>query len=162
MDQDIVFSVSVTTRSPRQGEVHGVDYFFMEREEYMQLLEEGGLLEHASVYGKTLYGTPREPVMEWLTDGKDVILEIDVQGAFQVRENFPDCVLIFILPPSIEELEARIRGRGSETEETLRARLAEAESEMAQADRYDYRIVNEDPDEASREVYDIIIGEREA
>lgn len=162
MDQDIVFSVSVTTRSPRQGEVHGVDYFFMEREEYMQLLEEGGLLEHASVYGKTLYGTPREPVMEWLADGKDVILEIDVQGAFQVRENFPDCVLIFILPPSIEELEARIRGRGSETEETLRARLAEAESEMAQADRYDYRIVNEDPDEASREVYDIIIGEREA
>lgn len=162
MDQDIVFSVSVTTRSPRQGEVHGVDYFFMEREGYMQLLEEGGLLEHASVYGKTLYGTPREPVMEWLADGKDVILEIDVQGAFQVRENFPDCVLIFILPPSIEELEARIRGRGSETEETLRARLAEAESEMAQADRYDYRIVNEDPDEASREVYDIIIGEREA
>lgn len=162
MDQDIVFSVSVTTRSPRQGEVHGVDYFFMEREEYMQLLEEGGLLEHASVYGKTLYGTPREPVMEWLADGKDVILEIDVQGAFQVRENFPDCVLIFILPPSIEELEARIIGRGSETEETLRARLAEAESEMALADRYDYRIVNEDPDEASREVYDIIIGEREA
>ena len=161
MDDELILSVSVTTRKPRQGEEHGREYFFIDRDEYMELLEKGGLLEHASVYGETLYGTPREPVLRWVSEGRDVILEIDVQGAFQVRENYPDSVLIFILPPSLEELEDRILGRGSETEETLKARLAEAEGEIALADRYDYRVVNEDLEQASRDLYEIIIKERE-
>lgn len=160
MDPDITLSVSVTTRSPREGEVHGREYFFISREEYLQLLSDRGLLEHASVYGKTLYGTPREPVVKWLAQGRDVILEIDVQGAFQVRQNYPECVLIFILPPSMEELEARIIGRGSETEESLKARLAEAEKEIELADQYDYQVVNGDLEEAVRQVYGIITEER--
>lgn len=161
MDDELVLSVSVTTRKPREGEEHGREYFFIEHEEYMEMLSGGGLLEHASVYGETLYGTPKEPVLKWISEGRDVILEIDVQGAFQVRENYPECVLIFILPPSLEELEARILGRGSETEESLKARLAEAEREISQADKYDYRIVNEDLDEATDALYEIIIRERE-
>lgn len=161
MDDDIVMSVSVTTRKPRHGEVHGREYFFIDRDEYMEMLSGGALLEHASVYGETMYGTPREPVIGWLDDGRDVILEIDVQGAFQVRENYPESVLIFILPPSIEELESRIVGRGSETDETMKARLAEARNEIGLSDEYDYRIVNEDLDQATRELYDIITKERE-
>jgi len=160
-DENLVLSVSVTTRQPRSGEVHGREYYFIERDEYLDMLSGGGLLEHASVYGQTLYGTPREPVMKWLEEGRDVILEIDVQGAFQVRENYPRCVLIFILPPSMEELEARITGRGSETDETMRARLAEAEKEIAQSDRYDYRIVNEDLEQACADLHEIIVKERE-
>ena len=162
MDPEITLSVSVTTREPREGEVHGREYFFVGRSEYMEMLDRGGLLEHASVYGKTLYGTPREPVVRWLKQGRDVILEIDVQGAFQVRENYPECVLIFILPPSMEELRARIIGRGTETEETLAARLSEAEREIALSERYDYRVVNDDLDLATKSVYEIIVKEREA
>lgn len=162
MDPNIVLSVSVTTRKPREGEVDGREYFFIDRDEYMEMLNGGGLLEHASVYGQTLYGTPREPVIKWLDDGRDVILEIDVQGAFQVRENYPECVLVFILPPSMEELKARIIGRGSETEETMNARLAEAEREIGLSDRYHYRIVNEDLDRATEDLYEIIKNERKA
>ena len=162
MDLGIVLSVSVTTRDPRDGEVHGMEYYFVDREEYMDLLDSGGLLEHASVYGETLYGTPKEPVLQYLAEGRDVILEIDVQGAFQVRENYPDCVLIFVLPPSMEELRSRILGRGYETEETMRARLAEAQREIQLSEKYDYRIVNEDLEQAIRDLYEIIKKEREA
>lgn len=160
MDPNLRLSVSVTTRAPREGEVDGREYYFITRERYMELLEEGGLLEHASVYGKTLYGTPRQPVIDWLEEGIDVVLEIDVQGAFQVRENYPDSILIFILPPSMEELEQRIRGRGSETEEALAARLGEAQHEIDQADRYDYRVVNGDLQQAIEDVQQIIQKER--
>ena len=159
-DPDLRFSVSVTTRQPREGEVDGKDYHFISREAYLELLEENGLLEHASVYGKTLYGTPRQPVMDWLNEGLDVILEIDVQGAFQVRENYPASVLIFILPPSMEELRARIIGRGSETEETLAARLGEAQREIDKSELYDYRVVNDNLEKAISEVRDIIQAER--
>jgi len=160
MDPNLRLSVSVTTRAPREGEVDGREYYFITRERYMELLEEGGLLEHASVYGKTLYGTPRQPVIDWLEEGIDVVLEIDVQGAFQVRENYPDSILIFILPPSMEELEQRIRGRGSETEEALATRLGEAQHEIDQADRYDYRVVNGDLQQAIEDVQQIIQQER--
>lgn len=159
-DPNIRLSVSVTTRAPREGEVDGREYHFITRERYMELLEEGNLLEHASVYGKTMYGTPRGPVMDWIEEGLDVILEIDVQGAFQVRENWPDCVMIFILPPSMEELKARIMGRGSETEETMAARLGEAQHEIDQSDRYDYRVVNGDLQRAVEDVRQIIENER--
>ena len=160
-DPNLRLSVSVTTRAPREGEADGREYYFITRDEYMQLLDSGGLLEHASVYGKTLYGTPRQPVVDWLDEGIDVILEIDVQGAFQVRDNYPDCVMIFILPPSMEELKARMMGRGSETEETMAARLGEAEREIEQAARYDYRVTNGDLQQAVDEVRQIIINERE-
>lgn len=159
-DPNLRLSVSVTTREPREGEVHGREYYFITREEYMELLDSDGLLEHASVYGKTLYGTPRRPVEEWIGEGLDVILEIDVQGAFQVRENYPECVMIFILPPSMEELKARIIGRGSETEETMTARLGEARREIDQSPLYDYRVVNGDLQQAVEEVRQIIAKER--
>lgn len=160
MDPNLRLSVSVTTRAPREGEVHGREYFFITAEQYLEMLEEGGLLEHASVYGKTMYGTPREQVIDWIEEGLDVILEIDVQGAFQVRENYPECILIFILPPSMEELEARIRHRGSETEESLKARLGEAKHEIDLSDRYDHRVVNADLEKAVEEVREIIDRER--
>ena len=159
-DPNLRLSVSVTTRAPREGEVDGREYHFITEERYMELLEEGGLLEHASVYGKTMYGTPREPVMDWLEQGTDVILEIDVQGAFQVRENYPDCILIFILPPSMEELRSRILNRGSETEETMAARLGEAQREIDLSERYDYRVVNGELEQAVAEVRQIINDER--
>ncbi len=159
-DPNIRFSVSVTTRNPREGEIHGRDYFFISKDEYMLLLEQDGFLEHASVYGSTLYGTPKEPVQKWLEEGTDVILEIDVQGAFQVKKNEPDCVMIFILPPSLEELKARILKRGSETEETMAARLGEAQKEIDQAPLYDYQVVNADLDRAVEEVRGIIEKER--
>lgn len=159
-DPNLRLSVSVTTRAPREGEVDGREYHFITEERYMELLEEGGLLEHASVYGKTMYGTPREPVMDWLEQGTDVILEIDVQGAFQVRENYPDCILIFILPPSMEELRSRILNRGSETEETMAARLGEAQREIDLSERYDYRVINEELEQAVAEVRQIINDER--
>lgn len=159
-DPNLRLSVSVTTRAPREGEVDGREYHFITEERYMELLEEGGLLEHASVYGKTMYGTPREPVMDWLEQGTDVILEIDVQGAFQVRENYPDCILIFILPPSMEELRSRILNRGSETEGTMAARLGEAQREIDLSERYDYRVVNGELEQAVAEVRQIINDER--
>ena len=159
-DPNLRLCVSVTTRAPREGEVDGREYHFITEERYMELLEEGGLLEHASVYGKTMYGTPREPVMDWLEQGTDVILEIDVQGAFQVRENYPDCILIFILPPSMEELRSRILNRGSETEETMAARLGEAQREIDLSERYDYRVVNGELEQAVAEVRQIINDER--
>lgn len=159
-DPNLRLSVSVTTRAPREGEEEGREYYFITEERYMELLEEGGLLEHASVYGKTMYGTPRQPVMDWLDQGLDVVLEIDVQGAFQVRENYPDCILIFILPPSMEELEKRISGRGSETEETKAARLGEAQREIELSERYDHRVVNGDLEQAVAEVRQIMKDER--
>ena len=106
------------------------------------------------------YGTPRRQVVQWLEEGHDVILEIDYHGAFQIRETYPEAVLVFILPPSVEELRERILGRGSETRETLERRLEEAMNDLAQADKYDYRVVNEDVDAAVKEVQQIMKSER--
>ncbi|MDO4833693.1 MAG: guanylate kinase [Bacillota bacterium] len=158
-DSNIRFSVSMTTRKPREGEEDAVDYFFVSREEFERLLAEGGLLEH-NLYVNNYYGTPVKQVVQWLGEGHDVILEIDYNGAFQVRETYPEAVLVFILPPSVEELRSRIMGRGSETEEAMNRRLAEAMNELAQADKYDYRIVNENVDAAVKEVQRIMKIER--
>lgn len=124
-ERNIELSVSMTTRQPRQGEIDKVHYHFVTKNDFDQLIEEDGFMEYANVYGN-YYGTPRAQVMEWLEQGIDVILEIDVQGALQVQKNYDDGVYIFILPPSLEELKKRIRGRGSETEETMARRLGEA------------------------------------
>ena len=154
-DTDIHLSISMTTRQPRQGEVHGVSYYFAEEAEFLAKVEAGGFLEHANVFGR-YYGTPRDTVLEKLNEGKDVLLEIDVQGALQVKENLPEAILIFILPPSLEELKNRIVGRGTETEDAIATRLGKALHEISFLDRYDYYVVNDDLDEAVNEVEAII------
>ena len=119
---DVQLSVSMTTRNPRNGETEGASYYFVSKEEFLRKIEAGGLLEHAEVYGN-YYGTPKQPVIEKLAAGIDVILEIDMQGALKVKENYPDGVFIFILPPSMSELRKRLTGRGTETSEAIEMRL---------------------------------------
>ncbi len=156
---DVELSISVTSRDPRPGEVHGKEYFFVTNEEFEEKIRNGLLLEHAK-YVDRYYGTPKDWVEEQMEKGKNVILEIELQGAFQVREKMP-AVLVFVLPPSMEELERRLRGRGSETEEQIQKRLARAEEEMEFVDRYDYVIVNEEVEKSVDMLYDIIRFEKE-
>ena len=143
----IVDSVSATTRAPREGEQDGREYFFITRQEFMRRVENNEFLEHAE-YSGNCYGTPRQNVERLLAAGTDVVLEIDVQGARQVRSRMPGCVSIFVLPPSFEELEHRLRERHTETEEKELARLDAARREIPCAGEYDYQIVNNDLDAA--------------
>jgi guanylate kinase len=136
-------SISATTRAPRPGEVDGRDYYFLSREEFASRRERGGFLEWAEVHGN-LYGTPAEPVLRSLREGQSVVLEIDVQGALQVRSRVPAAVLVFVHAPSPEVLEARLRDRRTDAEATIQERLANARAEIAQASRYDHQIVNDD------------------
>ena len=153
-------SVSATTRQPREGEVHGQQYYFLSREEFEELIKNGEVLEYAEYCGR-YYGTPLAPIRQWRKDGYSVILEIEVQGGAQVKEKCPDSVTIFILPPSMEELESRLRGRGTEDEETIRKRLQTAKTELQEADHYDYTVVNEDVPQAAERIMEIIETERE-
>ena len=137
------FSVSATTRAPRAGETEGEDYFFMSRDAFLRLMEADALLEHAE-YNGNLYGTPRAAVEEVLMRGKDVILEIEVCGAKQVMKAMPEAVSVFILPPDPETLAARLRGRGTEDEETVRRRLERAALEIQEAKDYTYTVVNDE------------------
>ena len=137
----IAYSVSATTRGPREGEVDGKDYFFITRQEFERRVKNNEFLEHAEFAGNC-YGTPRAYVEKLLDSGMNVVLEIDVQGALQVMKSMPECVSVFILPPSFEELEHRLRGRGTETEEKVRERLETAKRELPYAPQYDYQIVN--------------------
>ena len=137
----IAYSVSATTRGPREGEVDGKDYFFISRQEFERRVKNNEFLEHAEFAGNC-YGTPRAYVEKLLDSGMNVVLEIDVQGALQVMKSMPECVSVFILPPSFEELEHRLRGRGTETEEKVRERLETAKRELPHAPQYDYQIVN--------------------
>lgn len=155
---ELCLSISVTTRAPRSGEQDGVHYYFLTEEEFSDLLEKGGLLEFAEVYGHH-YGTPKEKVIEKLNAGIDVILEIEMQGALKVRKSYPDGVFIFILPPSMAELRKRITGRGTETQEAIDYRLSQALSEIAYIDKYDYAVVNGRLDEAVDRVKAIIKAE---
>lgn len=157
---NLVFSVSHTTRQPRPGEVDGQDYHFVSREQFKTIRDHhpSGFLEWAEVHGN-FYGTSRQDVADQLVEDKDVILDIDVQGAAQIRQNTKS-VSIFITPPSLDELERRLRGRGTETEESLTTRLANAGKEMEDADNYTYLIVNDKLDEAVRALQAIIIAER--
>lgn len=149
-------SVSATTRPPRVGEVQGQSYFFMTKEQFEQQVESGKMLEWAEVHGSNLYGTPREPVELALTQGLSVILEIDVQGAFQAKEAFPDAVLVFVFPPSFEELKIRLDKRGTETETEKQIRLETAKSELAAADDFDFSVVNDDVARCAKEVVDLV------
>ena len=137
----IAYSVSATTRGPREGEVNGKDYFFITKQEFDSFVENNEFLEHAEFAGNC-YGTPRSYVTRLLESGMNVVLEIDVQGALQVKKSMPESVSVFILPPSYEELERRLRGRATETEEKICARLATARRELPYAETYDYQIVN--------------------
>lgn len=157
-NENIKLSVSMTTRAPRAGEVHGVNYFFVNEEEFKRIIEERGFLEYAQVYGN-YYGTPKMEVMDMMNDGIDVVLEIDIQGALQIKEAYPEAVFIFILPPSMAELRKRITGRGSETEESLERRLGETLKEISYIDKYDYCVINGELKEAVDRVAAIIIAE---
>jgi len=140
---DLYFSVSATTRKPRPGEVIHKDYHFMSVEEYQRHLERGDFLEHAEVFGN-LYGTLRQPIEDALAAGRNVLLDVDTKGAKQVKAKMPGAVLIFIMPPSMEELERRLRSRKTDSEETIQRRLREAGIEMAQRHFFDHMIVNDD------------------
>jgi guanylate kinase len=155
---DIVYSVSATTRSPRQGEVDGVNYFFKTREQFQQLIETDEVLEWAEYVGN-FYGTPRRFVEETLRSGHDVILEIEVQGALQVKQKFDEGVFIFLLPPSLDELENRIVTRGTETDEVIRSRMSVAIDEIRLMEHYDYAIVNDHVDTACAKIQAILAAE---
>ena len=155
----IAFSVSATTRAPREGEIDGKHYFFISRQEFENRIANNEFLEYAQFAGNC-YGTPKPYVLSLLEQGKNVLLEIEVQGAMQVMARMPECVSIFVLPPSFEELERRLRGRGTESEEKVRARLETARGEIAYAPRYNYQIVNgEDVDAAYQQLRDIYLKE---
>lgn len=141
---NLAFSISMTTRKPRNSEVDGVDYFFVSQEEFDQKVKDNQFLEYAQFVGSS-YGTPRDYVEKLRDEGKNVLLEIDVVGALQVQKNCPDCLSIFIVPPSFDELERRIRGRKSEPEEIILQRLAKASKELEMMGQYKYVICNDDP-----------------
>lgn len=151
------FSISMTTRSPRPGEVDGRDYFFVSREEFEKKKAEGGLLECAEFVGN-YYGTPRDVVESYREKGVDVLLEIETLGAEQVMTKCPDAVSIFLAPPNFEALESRIRGRSTEDEETIQRRLAKARSELLKAERYQHVVLNDVPVRAANEIRDIILA----
>lgn len=151
-------SVSATTRKPREGEVEGVSYYFLTKEQFMAKVETGGFLEYAEVF-ENYYGTPLEPVEKKLAEGKDVILEIDIQGAMKVKEKCPYGIFIFILPPSLKMLKERLVGRGTETEEVVKLRLSKAMKEMSFVEKYDYAVTNGNLEKAVENVKSIITAE---
>ena len=155
-NSDFKLSVSCTTRSARDGEVHGENYFFMTREEFKSCIEKGEFLEWAEFSGN-MYGTKRPYVDEKLALGKNLILEIDTQGALNVKKIMPDAVLIFILPPSFEELEARLRGRHTETEEAIQKRLQFTKLEMENSKNFDYQVVNDSVANAVKRLEEIML-----
>lgn len=156
---DVCFSVSVTTRPPRPGEEDGKDYFFVTPQRFQELAEGGFLLENAEYVGNR-YGTPRGYVESRILEGKNVVLDIEVQGAAQVQKNCPDAVTVFILPPSGEELERRLRHRNTDSDEKIRERLLQAKRECAEAGKYGYIVVNDDPEKAAKELDSIITAEK--
>ena len=155
---DIDLSVSMTTRKPRPGEIDRKNYFFVSQEEFAETISKNGFLEYAMVYGN-YYGTPKEAVMKKLEADRDVVLEIDIQGALKVRESYPKGIFIFILPPSMTELRKRITGRGSETEDDINLRLGETLKEVSYIDKYDYCVINGEINEAVNRVAAIIKAE---
>ena len=158
-DDNLRMSVSATTRSPRPGEEHGKQYYFVTREEFESMIARGEMLEHAQFVGN-YYGTPRGPVEDWLRQGYDVVLEIEVQGGAQIKKLVPDCVSIFILPPSLTVLGQRLRGRGTEDEETVLKRLATAKGEIPHAAEYDYVVVNDRLEDAVDHIRAILTAEK--
>ena len=158
-DPSLKISVSYTTRAPRKGEKDGVDYHFVDEATFRQMKAHGEFLESAEVHGNH-YGTGRQVILDAVKRGDDIILEIDWQGAQQVRKLYPDCIGIFILPPSVEELERRMRARGQDSDAVIRRRLDNAREELAHAGEFKYAIINKDFETARRELASIIRSER--
>lgn len=158
-NDDINLSVSATTRKPRNGEVHGVNYFFIEKEKFEEMIDNSEFLEYAQIYDN-FYGTPKAAIIECLENGQDVVLEIEMQGAKQIKEVYPEGVFIFVLPPSLEELKNRIVGRGTETKEEIEKRFSCAFEEINQIVSYDYFVVNKDVTKSVKEVESIILAEK--
>ena len=152
-------SVSVTTRNPRPGEVEGVHYYFRTLEQYQEMIAKGEFLETASVYCN-YYGTPKAPVLKMLADGNDVMFEIDTLGAEQIRKKYPKSITIFLMPPSFEELERRLRGRGTESEEAITRRLGLVRSELSKYKLFDYIVFNDNVENAIEGVISIIDAEK--
>ena len=157
-DLNLAYSVSMTTRAPREGEVDGVNYFFVSKQEFLQAVKEGKLLEHARFVDND-YGTPRDYVEKMRNEGKNVLLEIEIRGAKQVIEKCPDALSIYIVPPSMEELERRIRERGTEDEETIMKRMSKARQEVKEIDMYKHVVCNDDLARAVEDVRNIILEE---
>ncbi|MCD8381211.1 MAG: guanylate kinase [Lachnospiraceae bacterium] len=157
--EQYALSISMTTRSPRPGEQDGVEYFFTDRETFEHEIANGGLIEHAC-YCDHYYGTPRAYVDSQLLMGKDVILEIEVQGALQIKEKFPDTVLLFVVPPSVQTLYDRLKGRGTESGEVIAARMKRATEECSYISRYDYILVNDDLDVCVEQMHHIIQSQK--
>jgi len=155
-NREILVSVSATTRRPRSGEVHGRDYFFVTSEEFDEMVSSNQLLEYAVVHQTNRYGTPRGPVDAALKAGKQMILEIDIQGAEQVKSSMPEANLIFIAPPNLEELQRRLVGRGTESPEEIAVRLQTAEIEMAAQDLFDHIVINREVAQCAQEVLDLM------
>ena len=158
-EADLRMSVSATTRQPRPGEEHGRQYYFISREEFQAQVSQGMMLEHAEYVGNC-YGTPRGPVDQWLEEGLDVVLEIEVQGGAQVKKLVPDCVTVFITPPSMAVLEQRLRDRGTEDEATVQKRLKTALTELEHAKDYDYVVVNDRLEDAVEDMRAILRSEK--
>ena len=156
---DFMLSISCTTRAPRKGEIDGVNYFFISKDEFQNCIDNDKFLEWAEFAGNR-YGTKKKYIQQCLAEGKDIILEIDTQGALQVKKKMPEAVLIFICPPSIEALETRLRGRHTEDEATIQKRLQEVKTELERAENFDYNVVNDDLDKAIGDLEKIISGEQ--
>ncbi len=154
-------SISMTTRAPREGEQDGVHYFFTDREHFEEKIGQNGLIEYAQYCGN-YYGTPRAYVEEQLQSGKNVVLEIEIQGAMKIKELFPESLLLFVTPPTAAELERRLKGRGTETEEVIATRLARAYEESEGMDAYDYIMVNDNLDDCVKELHQVVEAARRA
>lgn len=153
--ENYALSVSMTTRSPREGERNGYEYYFVSEEEFKNRIEQNKMIEYACYCGN-YYGTPKDFVQEKLAAGKDVILEIEIQGAMQVKKMFPDCLLMFVTPPSGEELKRRLEGRGTETQEVINKRLSRAVEESEGVEAYDYIVINDDLDSCVQRIDSIV------
>ena len=158
--ENLVFSVSATTRPPREGEKEGVDYFFLSREEFDRMVREDAFLEYAD-YAGNRYGTPKAAVDARLAQGYDVYLDIEVRGAMQVRSRRPDALMIFLMPPGMEELERRLVSRGTDPPDVIRQRLQEALREIGEREKFDHIVVNESVDAAAREISNLIDSHKE-
>ena len=161
MSSEFVYSISATTRAPREGEINGVNYHFISKADFEKRIADGAMLEYAS-FCDNYYGTPKKEAEEVLDAGKNLILEIEVNGAMQIKEKFPDAVLIMLLPPDHKTQAARLRGRGTETEEVIEKRLATARFEISHLPRYDYAVINRDGeiDESAKAILDIVSAEK--
>ncbi len=157
--KDCSLSVSATTRSPRPGEIDGINYFFLSEEEFKNKIDSHGFLEHA-VFCGNYYGTPKDAVMKMIESGNDVILEIEVQGAMQVRSHYPEAVLVFVTPPSLSVLSERLLKRGTETDEVIKTRLERATEEFKLVDKYNYILVNDTVENATKNLRSIIAAEK--